>query len=100
MIYTYIDDAVEATMIAATHIKALGEAFNIGTGVDVSVNSIVDIFKANFSGVVVNYVKERDIDNIRRRCIDIRKIHEKLNWSPKVNLKNGLNRTIEWFKSS
>jgi UDP-glucose 4-epimerase len=38
--YTYIDDAVEATMLAAVHPRAEGEIFNVGTGIETSVNGL------------------------------------------------------------
>ena len=38
--YTYIDDAVEATLLAAVHPRAEGEVFNVGTGIETSVNRL------------------------------------------------------------
>ena len=38
--YTYIDDAVDATLLAAIHPRAEGEVFNVGTGIETSVNAL------------------------------------------------------------
>ena len=38
--FTYIDDAVEATMLAGDLGRALGEVFNVGTGVETRVNEL------------------------------------------------------------
>ena len=38
--FTYVDDAVEATLLAAIHPRAEGEVFNIGTGIETSVNAL------------------------------------------------------------
>ena len=38
--YTYVDDAVEATLLAATRPRAEGEVFNVGTGIETSVNRL------------------------------------------------------------
>lgn len=98
--YTYIDDAIRATIIAATHPRALGEIFNVGTSTEVSVNHIIDIIKEQFNNIQVEYIDERDIDNIRRRSIDIEKIQQKLGWAPRVNIKKGIQETIRWYQST
>src|SRR5947207_3814743 len=41
--FTYIDDAVEATVLAAQSDRALGEVFNVGTGVETRVNELAGI---------------------------------------------------------
>src|SRR5215470_15656594 len=41
--FTYIDDAVEATLLAATTERAIGEVFNVGTGVETSVNRLAEV---------------------------------------------------------
>lgn len=97
--YTYIDDAIRATIIVATDPKALGEIFNIGTSTEISVNDVIDIVKQEIDLVKVEYMEERDIDNIRRRAIDIEKIQQKLGWSPRVNIKRGIIETIDWYQS-
>lgn len=96
--YTYIDDAVRATIISATHPKALGEIFNVGTSTEVSVNHIIDIIKEQLNTVQIEYLEERDIDNIRRRSIDIEKIQQKLGWSPRTNIRQGIQETIKWYQ--
>jgi UDP-glucose 4-epimerase len=98
--YTYIDDAINATIIAATHPKALGEFFNVGTSTEVSVNQIIELIKENVPTLSVDYLEERDIDNIRRRSIDIEKIQQKLGWSPRINIKKGIQETIRWYQTS
>ena len=57
--YTYVDDAVAATLMAAIHPRAEGEVFNIGTGIETSVNALavgvadcVPVFIAHPSGIV------------------------------------------------
>ena len=96
--YTYISDAVHATILAAVHPKALGEIFNVGTSIETSVNKLVEVIKEKMPSVEVAYVPERDIDNIRRRSVDIEKINSYLNWAPAFNLKRGLELTLEWYK--
>jgi UDP-glucose 4-epimerase len=66
--YTYIDDAVDATLLAAIRPRAEGEMFNVGTGIETSVNDLaVKIGEAVGVEVDIVHIDRRDIDNIRRR---------------------------------
>jgi UDP-glucose 4-epimerase len=96
--YTFITDAVEATILAAMHPMAQGEIFNIGTCVETSVNKLVDLISAQISDCDVENVEERDIDNIRRRMIGIEKIHQRLGWTPKVGIQKGIKLTLDWYR--
>ena len=99
--YTYVDDAVEATLLAAVHPRAEGEMFNIGTGIETSVVELGrSIGRALGREVEFEYIDRRDVDNIRRRVVNIEKIRRMLRWSPQVTLQDGLNRTAEWFVRS
>lgn len=98
--YTFISDAVSATILAAVHPAALGEVFNVGTGVETSVNKLFDILKENISTATSNDIPERDIDNIRRRVTNIEKIHQRLGWTPQVTMKKGIVETLNWYKST
>jgi len=98
--YTFITDAVNATILAAVHPKAIGDVFNVGTGVETSVNQLADLVSMNTGEIEIENVAERDIDNIRRRSIDIEKIHQRLGWSPKVTIQKGIKLTIDWYKTT
>ena len=96
--YTFITDAVRATIIAAVHPRALGDVYNIGTNVETSVNGLVDLISMYVKDVEVETIPERDIDNIRRRVLDVETIHQRLGWAPRVNMKRGIKLTIDWYK--
>ena len=95
--FTYIDDAVEATLLAATSDRAIGEVFNVGTGLETRVNELVALLM-RIIGVEVEPVHSdrRDVDNIRRRVVNIEKTRRALRWVPEVTLEQGLRRTVEW----
>ena len=99
--FTYIDDAVNATMLAAIHPRAEGEVFNVGTGIETSINTLVHLIAlATERELVVNHIDRRDIDNIRRRVVSIEKARRMLRWSPQVTLANGLGRTARWIEQT
>jgi UDP-glucose 4-epimerase len=95
--FTFIDDAVEATLLAATSERAVGEVFNVGTGVETSVNQLAETL-VMLTGVQVQpeHADRRDVDNIRRRVVNIEKTRRALRWLPEVTLEKGLRRTVEW----
>jgi len=99
--YTYIDDAVDATLLAAVRPRAEGEMFNLGTGIETSVNALaLKIGQAVGVEVDIVHIDRRDIDNIRRRVVNIEKARRMLRWAPQVTLANGLARTAAWMRSS
>lgn len=96
--YTFVEDAVAATMLAAIHPRAEGEVFNVGTGIETSVNVLArSIGEALGKPVDVRHIDRRDIDNIRRRVVNIEKARRMLRWTPQVTLERGLALTAEWF---
>ena len=99
--FTYIDDAVEATLLAATSDRSTGEVFNVGTGVETRVNELAAIL-IRLVGAKVEPVHSdrRDVDNIRRRVVNIEKTRRALRWVPEVTLEEGLRRTVEWQRTS
>ncbi|MEP0826885.1 MAG: NAD-dependent epimerase/dehydratase family protein [bacterium] len=97
--FTYIEDAVTGTLSALLSPRADGLVFNLGSGVETSIMELIRLL-AELSGreVVVTHIDRRDIDNIRRRVLNIERIRTRLRWHPQVNLKEGLKRTIEWYR--
>ena len=98
--FTYIDDAVDATLLAAVTDRAIGEVFNVGTGVETRVNELAAAL-IHITGVAVTpeHKDRRDIDNIRRRVVNIEKTRRTLRWVPEVTLEEGLRRTVEWQRA-
>ena len=96
--YTFIEDAISATILAALHPKASGDVFNIGTSIETSVNKLVSYIAEVVPTANIVHVPERDIDNIRRRALSISKISQKLGWTPKTTIAQGVRQTIEWYK--
>jgi UDP-N-acetylglucosamine/UDP-N-acetyl-alpha-D-glucosaminouronate 4-epimerase len=98
--FTYIDNAVEANLLACTApaAKAAGQVFNVATGRRVSLN---ETFKAlqsltSFSGQP-KYGPERGGD-IKHSLADISKAEAGLGYKPKVDFEEGLRRTVEWYR--
>jgi UDP-glucose 4-epimerase len=98
--FTYIDDAVAATMLAAIHPRAEGEVFNVGTGIETSINDLAaQVAVATGRDVEIQHVDRRDIDNIRRRVVSIEKARRMLRWAPQVTLPVGMAKTAKWIEA-
>jgi len=95
--FTFVADAVEATLLAATSDRAVGEVFNVGTGIETSVNQLAGtLIRITGARVEPEHIDRRDVDNIRRRVVNIEKTRRALRWVPEVTLEEGLRRTVEW----
>ena len=99
--FTFIDDAVDATLLTAIHPRAEGEVFNVGTGIETSVNELARMIgRALDIPVTLEHIDRRDVDNIRRRVVNIEKARRMLRWAPQVTLEQGLARTAIWFREA
>jgi len=96
--YIYIDDVVEAFDIIL-HMGKTGEIYNIGTRKE---HSVLDIARkiCDYFGMPiessVEFVEDRPF-NDRRYFIEDGKLKD-LGWVPRVELAEGMDRTIRWFK--
>jgi len=98
--FTFVNDAVDATIEILTNIKSVGQIYNCGSGFETSINTLANkIIEITNSSSKVIKVDKRDIDNIRRRSVNIENIRRSLRWSPKYTLDDGLNLTYSWMKS-
>ena len=98
--YTCVDDAVEATMLAALSPKVVGEVFNIGTGKETSVRQLAQlVLEISGKNTRPIFIDRRDIDNIRRRVLNIEKVRKNLKWIPVTTLEEGLKKTYKWLLS-
>ncbi len=96
--FTYVMDAVEATLLAGISPKVEGEVFNVGSGKETSINDLAQlIIEIKKKKVTPKHIERRDIDNIRRRVLNIEKIRRILRWIPKTSLKDGLTLTYQWL---
>lgn len=98
--FTYVSDAVDATLLAGLAPRAEGEVFNVGTGIETSINELA-LYVGEAAGheIIVEHIDRRDIDNIRRRVVNIEKARRMLRWAPQIALPMGLALTARWLES-
>lgn len=95
--FTYIANAVHANLLACHAEGVAGEMFNIGCGQQTSINTLAGLI-GEMMGTDAKpvYTASRPGD-VRHSCADIGKAQQLLGYEPKVELKAGLQRTIDWF---
>ena len=96
--FTFVDDAVEANILAAEN-DSVGEVFNIGGGSRISVNRLIKMMEdITEKKAKIKYIEKQKGD-VRETLADVNKAGAMLNWSSKVNISKGLKCSIEWFIS-
>jgi nucleoside-diphosphate-sugar epimerase len=98
--FTYIENVVQANLLAISAKHLHGETVNIACGKRISLNQLLNILKeivgSNLSPV---YEGTRKGD-VRHSLADIRKGKEILNYEPKVEVEVGLKKTVEFFQKA
>ena len=95
--FMYIDDCVEGIyrLMQSNH----NEPLNLGTDLMVSVNQLVDII-ASVAGKKINKIHDLSKpQGVRGRNSDNTKLSEFLNWTPDIDLKDGMKITYEWINN-
>lgn len=99
--FTYIDNVVFANMRAASAADASGKVINVANGQRITLNQLLDELK-DLTGkhdVTAEY-REPRVGDVRHSLADISLAQQFLGYESKVDLREGLQRTIDWWKSS
>ena len=98
--FNYVDDVVEAMLLAALSDKANGEIFNLGSREIISLKDLAAMMIEMHSGgtyTVVPFPPERKAIDIGDYYSDFTKIKETLGWSPKISLREGLRKSLDYY---
>ena len=99
--FTYVDDAVEAFLLAAARDEAIGEVFNLGGPPPVTLEQLaLTLVELNGGGVYVvrTFPAERRKIDIGDYYADDRRIAKKLGWKPRTNLRAALTATLAYYR--
>jgi len=96
--FTYVDNAIDANLLAANAPGAAGEAFNVACGERISLNEVVARLGA-LSGAEVEAVHtDPRPGDVRHSLADISKAREILGYEPAVDFDEGLRRTYAYYE--
>jgi nucleoside-diphosphate-sugar epimerase len=99
--FTYIDNVVGANLKAAEASGASGKVINVANGMRITLNQLLAELK-DLTGkhdVEAEYLGPR-VGDVRHSLADISMARELLGYESKVDLREGLQRTIDWWKDS
>jgi UDP-glucose 4-epimerase len=99
--FTYVDDAVDALLTVAQSEEAEGQVFNLGGDSVVSLEDLAHLLiEVNGGGdcIVRPFPPDRKQIDIGDYYTDFSRIHSVLGWQPKVSLREGLRRTLEFYR--
>lgn len=99
--FTYVDDAVDALLAAASSDATNGRVFNLGGDRVVSLKELADLLlEVNGAGnyAIRSYPEDRKRIDIGNYYADFTRIREALGWRPQISLREGLKRTLDYYR--
>jgi len=100
MDFVFVDDVARANVLAATS-PATDVVCNVASGVETSLHDLaMALIDAMGADLAPSYEPGRSRANAPRRLADVTSARELLGWRPEVELQSGLERLIEWWRSS
>jgi nucleoside-diphosphate-sugar epimerase len=99
--FTYVSNVVSANLLAAESVAAIGRIINVANGESITLNKLLSVLKeiTGKTEVEAHYEEPRRGD-VRDSLADITLARELLGYEPEVGLKDGLVKTIDWWKQS
>ena len=99
--FTYIENVVAANLSAANATGAVGKVINVANGARITLNELLAELKelTGKQDVTAEYLPAR-VGDVRHSLADITLARNLLNYESKVDLREGLQRTLDWWKTS
>lgn len=98
--FTYVQNVVEANLLACIAPGVAGEVFNVACGDRITVNSMLQqINKIAGKDISPIYAEPRPGD-IKHSQADITRAKERLGYKPQVSFEEGLRHTIDWYRQN
>ena len=94
--FLFVDDVVEANVCAID--RGDGLALNIGTGEKTSINRIYELLRGMTEFGLDPLYDSARLGDVYQISLDKSRAARELGWTPKVNLEDGLSRTVEYFR--
>ena len=98
--FVFIDDVVNATILALEKSEANNQIFNVGSGVATSVSEVANLLKSLYnSDVKISVSGKYRLGDIRHNYADLSKIKNALGFSPKFDFLSGITIFVNWVKT-
>tara|TARA_Y100001933_G_scaffold252035_1_gene290461 strand:- start:1484 stop:2458 length:975 start_codon:yes stop_codon:yes gene_type:complete len=100
--YNYVDDVVDALLLAATRPEARGKIYNLGDPEPISVEKTAALMCGKVDGATylkVPFPEDRKAIDVGDFVCNYQAFRNEFGWEPKVSFDEGITKTIEYFKS-
>ena len=98
--FVFINDVVDATVLALEKEDANHQIFNVGSGVATTVSQVANSLKEHYrSNVNITISGKYRLGDIRHNYADLSKIKEALGFSPKFDFNSGISEFVKWVKT-
>jgi UDP-glucose 4-epimerase len=94
--FIYVEDVVEANL--AVMGQETQGTYNVGTGEETSINDLLRILIAHTNSTCKEIHGPAKIGEQVRSVIDSNKLRQELSWEPRIELSEGLKRTVDYFR--
>lgn len=98
--FTYIENVVQANLLAMSAEHLHGEAINIACGKRISLNQLLNVLKEILGSKLSPIYQEPRQGDVKHSLADIRKGKEILNYEPTVGIEIGLEKTVDFFQKT
>lgn len=96
--FTFVDDVVQATYLAATQPVKNGEILNIAGGSQCNMNSLIDMIGDSLGQPVPVIGGSEQSGDVIKTSADTSHARKVLNWVPETSLKDGIDKQVFWHK--
>ena len=99
--YNYVDDVLDALLIAATEVNAVGKVYNLGAPDPISLEETAKIMCQGFEGSdyqMIPFPEDRKAIDVGDFICDYSAFRDQFEWVPKVNFEEGIQQSIEYFR--
>jgi nucleoside-diphosphate-sugar epimerase len=95
--FTFVENVVNANLLASTAEKVAGEVMNVGCGTRITVNELAKKI-CSIGGYDTEIVHtEPRAGDVRHSLADISRARDLLGYTPQVSIDEGLSKTVKWF---
>jgi len=98
--FTFIDNAVQANLLAVKSEKAPGSVINVACGARFTLNKLIEDLRDLLGSSVETAYTDARTGDIKHSLGDISTARDLLGYQPEVSFEEGLKRTVDWFKAS
>lgn len=96
--FTYVQNNVDANLLACTAPNAAGKMFNVACGERITLNQLVELLNDILGKDIEPVYEEERAGDVKHSLADISLARDIMRYEPEYGFKEGLLKTVEWFK--